>query len=435
LWREALSYFGEFRKSGHNLLGAALGIGFGSALNHYMMNLFGPPLIAEFGWERSQFALIGIMPLATMLVLPFQGRFTDRFGPRIAAGIGVVVLPLTFLAYSMMSGNIMQFFAIAFVQALFAMLVGTLTYTRVVVEKFDSARGMALSLSMIGAPAIGGVMATIVGATIDTEGWREGYQLLAMLSAIGGFVAIVLIGKSHITRGAPAPVQAGETPAEQSGTFRQDLAKIMRQPAFMLMMVGMFLCNFPQVLAGSQIKLVVMESGAPSQLATYIVSLYATGVVIGRLASGAALDKISAHYVAIFALGLPAVGFVALASPFDAPWVLGGAILLVGLAQGAEGDIGAYLTSRNFDLQQYSFVFAFVSSAMFIASATGSVVLSLTLDWTGSFNTFLMLCAGLTLLGALAFFLTGWTKPIHPEAHEPAITDKGPIPTLVGDEI
>ena len=122
-----------------------------------MTNLFGPPLIDEFGWEKAQFALIGIMPLATMLVLPLQGRFTDKYGARVAAGIGVVVLPLTFIAYSLMSGNIVEFFAIAFVQALVGMLVGTLAYTRVVVEKFDAARGMALSLSMIGAPAIGAV--------------------------------------------------------------------------------------------------------------------------------------------------------------------------------------------------------------------------------------------------------------------------------------
>ncbi len=417
------------------MLGAALGIGFGSALNHYMTNLFAPPLLAEFGWEKSHFALIGIMPLATMLVLPFQGRFTDYFGPRIAAGLGVIVLPLTFIAYSMMSGHIAQFFAISFVQALIGMLVGTMTYTRVVVEKFDSSRGMALSLSMIGAPAIGGALTPLVGATIDAEGWREGYRLLALLSSIGGVVALVLIGKSSATRRSSTERQSGIAPEPQHSTFKQDFAGIARNPAFLLMMAGMFFCNFPQVLVGSQIKLVVMESGAPSQLATYIVSLYASGVIVGRLASGVALDKISPHYVAIFALGLPAIGFVALASPYDDAWILGGAILLVGLAQGAEGDIGAYLTSRNFDLRQYSFVFAFISSAMFIASATGSVVLSTTLDLTGSFNMFLLLSATFTLAGAVAFFLTGWIRAPHPEVHEPAIAGKAPVPVVVGDEI
>ncbi len=406
--RETLSYWGEFKAHGHNLLGAALGIGFGAAMNHYMTNLFAPPLLAEFGWEKSQFALIGVMPLATMVVLPFQGRLTDRFGARFAAGIGVAVLPLTFLAFSMMNGNIGHFFAISFVQALVGMLVGTLCYTRVVVEKFNAARGMALSLAMTGAPVIGAVLTPVVGATIEAEGWRAGYRLLALISAIGGVSALVLIGRSRIVRVAPGEIDPDAPHLRPTGTFWQDLRVIARQPAFALMMVGMFFCNFPQVLVGSQLKLVVMESGAPSMLATWIVSLYATGVVIGRLVSGVALDRVPAHYVAIFALGLPAVGFLALASPYDAGWILVGAILLVGLAQGGEGDIASFLTSRSFDLRQYSFVFSFIASAMFIASAAGSITLSLTLGSYGSYDVFLAICAVLTLLGALAFFMTGF---------------------------
>lgn len=400
-----------------------------------MTNLFGPELIAEFGWSRADFALIGVMPLATMLVIPFQGRFTDRFGARVAASLGVVLLPVTFLALSMMSGNILHFFVITFVQALFAMLVGTLTYTRVLVEKFDAARGMALSLGMTVAPLAGAIMTPIMGSIIDSHGWRAGYQMMALLTGVGGFLALLLIGKtSSASRyGAAEAHQSGSPIKAQSAMA--DLKVLVRRPAFLLLVAGMLFCNFPQVLVSSQLKLVVMESGAPSSLATWIVSLYAAGVVVGRFTCGLALDKVAAHKVAIVALGLPALGFMALASPFDAPWILGGAILLVGLAQGAEGDIGAYLVSRNFDLGLYSFVFAFVSCAMFVASALGSVVLSMILEWTDRFDIFLAISSGFTLLGALAFFLTGRTRAAHSGAHEAAVAPAGPVRVLTGDEI
>jgi MFS family permease len=433
--RETLSYFGEFRAHWHNLLGAGLGIAFGAALNHYMTNLFGPALIAEFGWTKSHFALIGVMPLATMLVIPFQGRLTDRLGVRTAAAIGVALLPLTFLALSAMSGSIIHFFAIMFLQALIAMLCGTLTYTRVVVEKFDAARGMALSLGMTLAPLSGAIMTPIMGGIIDEHGWRAGYQAMALITGLGGAIALLLIGKT------PPAARYGTSEAIASGmagpprSALADLRILSRQPAFLLIVIGMFFCNFPQVLVGSQLKLLVLDSGAPVRLATWIVSLYATGVIIGRFACGLALDKVPAHRVAIVALGLPALGFMALASPLDAPWILGGAILLVGLAQGAEGDIGAYLISRNFDLGLYSFIFAFVSCSMFVASAVGSLVLSQTLAMTDRFDMFLTIAAALTLLGALAFFLTGWARPRHPEAHEPAIAPEGPVRVLTGDEI
>lgn len=433
--RETLSYFGEFKAHWHNLLGASLGIAFGAALNHYMTNLFGPAMMAEFGWTKAQFALIGVMPLATMLVIPFQGRLTDRLGVRTTASVGVALLPLTFLALSAMSGSINQFFAISFVQALIAMLVGTLTYTRVVVEKFDAARGMALSLGMTVAPLSGAIMTPIMGGIIDEHGWRTGYQVMALLTGAGGLIALLLIGKTPPAARYLTSEATGSAAAVSSRSALADLRMLSRQPAFLLIVVGMFFCNFPQVLVGSQLKLVVIDSGAPAALATWIVSLYATGVIIGRFGCGLALDRIAAHKVAIVALGLPAMGFIALASPFDAPWILGGAILMVGLAQGAEGDIAAYLISRNFDLGLYSFIFAFVSCAMFIASATGSVVLSETLAMTDRFDMFLTTAAVLTLLGAAAFFLTGWARPANPGAHEPAVAVAGPVRVLTGAEI
>lgn len=429
-----MSYFGEFRAHWPNLLGGCLGIAFGAALSHYMTNLFGPPLIEEFGWEKSQFALIGVMSLATMLFLPLWGRFTDHFGARTAAGLGYAILPLTFLAFSFMSGNIVEFFVITFVQHVFSVLTATLTFTRVIVEKFDSARGMALSLVMTGAPLSGAILVPIVGAVIDAEGWRTAYRLLAVICAVGGIAALLLVGKTKGARHKRREAPAGAAPAVERSMLK-DLRGLIRKPAFILIITGMFLCNFPQVIVSSQMKLVVMDSGASSQLATWIVSLYATGVVIGRFACGLALDKVPANVVSIFALGLPAVGFAMLASPFDAGWVLGGAILLVGLAQGAEGDIGAYMTSRNFDMEQYSFVFSFLTASMGLASAAGSIMLSLTLAASDSFNPFLIACAIATVLGALAFFLTGRLKPAHPEAHEPAVALEGPSPLIVGEEV
>ena len=150
-----------------------------------------------------------------------------------------------------------------------------------------------------------------------------------------------------------------------------------------------------------------MESGAPGKLATWLVSLYAVGVVVGRFLSGLALDKVSAQTVALAALGLPAIGFLILASPAEHAWLLAGAVLLIGLAQGAEGDIGAYLTSRTFDIANFSLVYSFLIAAMGLAGAVGSLALSMTLGATARFDMFLVISAALTLVGALCFFMTG----------------------------
>jgi MFS family permease len=165
-----LTYIGEFKVYWRTLASACLGLALGAALNHYMTNLFGPSLIQEFGWQKSQFALIGSLSLLTIPFVPLAGRFVDRFGARVAALVGFTVVPLTFLAYSLMSGSILQFFAITIVQHIFGILTTSLVFCRVVVERFDLARGMALSIAMSGAPLMGAIAVPLVGEVVDAEG-------------------------------------------------------------------------------------------------------------------------------------------------------------------------------------------------------------------------------------------------------------------------
>jgi MFS family permease len=412
-----MSYKIEFRSHWSNLLGASLGIAMGSALSHYTTNLFAPALIAEFGWSRSQFALIGTLALVSMISVPFAGRFTDRFGTRVAGTVGYVAITLSYVLYSMMRGSIAEFFAITVFQYIFGVLTATLVFCRVVVERFDKARGFALSLVMTGAPLAGAVLTPLIAAIIDAEGWRMGYRVMAVLSGLGGLVAILLATRTD--KGTSTPKQQ---PVRLTAT---DFKIILRNPALLLVIAGMFFCNFPQVIVNSQLNLLLMDNGAHSRLAAWIVSIYAGGVIAGRFVCGLALDRVSPQIVALLALGLPAAGFFAIASPFDMGWVLAGAVLLMGLAQGAEGDIGAYIISRQFSLAHYSFVYSLLIASMGAAMAIGSVTLSFTLRATGGFDTFLVIAAALTLIGALCFFATGRGRKPEGEPDQAALAADG----------
>lgn len=402
-----MTYFREFGTNWSVLLGATIGVALGSALNHYLTSLFAPALMAEFGWDRATFALVGTLGLASIFVVPFWGRFIDRHGVRLPAGIGYVVIPLTFFAFSLMSGNIYEFFAITVVQHLFGVLTTTLVFSRAIVERFHKARGMALSVLMTGPPLIGATVIPILSEIIEIEGWRAGYRVLALVSAMGGFAAIALVGSGKQAAAAPNRLAAKRL-------TRDELMELFRNPSFVLIIAGMFLVNVPSVIVSSQLNLLLLENGVTAGLVAWIVSLYATGVIIGRFASGLALDRLRPQIVALAALGLPAIGFAILASPIEQIWLIAAAVLLIGLAQGAEGDIGAYLTSRTFALAQYSFVYSFLIASMSLATAFGSIVLSLTLRDSDNFDLFLIISAAATIVGALCFFMV--RKAPAPEA-------------------
>lgn len=399
-------------------MGACLGLALGSALNIYTLSLFGPPLIEEFGWTKAQFALVSSLSLISLFFIPFVGRFVDRVGPRVAGIIGYIAVPSSFFAFSLMSGDITEFYAITLVKNVLGVLTTSLVFCRIVVERFDVARGLALSVAMTGPPLVGAIAAPIIGEVIDSEGWRAAYRLLSLVSFAGGMVAMVLIG---LRKAKPQEEPDAAPKRKPAPLTRQEFFALARQPAFPLLVAGMFLINFPQVIVSSQMKLVLYESGAASSFATWLLSLFAISVIVGRFVCGYALDRVQPHLVAVAALGMPAIGLFALASPFDASWLLIGAVALTGLAQGAEGDVGAMLTSRKFALHHYSFIYSFVMASMGAATAVGSLVLSFMLHRTDSYDGFLVLAGVVTLAGVACFHFIGrYGRSELPEPRVPA---------------
>lgn len=71
-----------------------------------------------------------------------------------------------------------------------------MVFCRVIVEQFDSARGMALSLVMIAPPLAGAIAAPTLVAVIDDHGWRAGYPTLA--AALGDFALAPWLGQPYL---------------------------------------------------------------------------------------------------------------------------------------------------------------------------------------------------------------------------------------------
>ncbi|PBN43276.1 MFS transporter [Sphingobium sp. D43FB] len=391
------AYWGEFRTHWRPLLAATVGLGFGIGLSAYTMSLFAPKLIAEFGWPRSQFALLGSMGLLMLIAQPITGRLTDRFGVRAVSTVGVLAGPSAYIAFAMQPGSIRAFFAIAVLQ----IVVGTLTtspvYTRIVAERFERARGLAFSIVMTGPPLVGAVLAPLLGRFIESEGWRNGYLLMGGITMAFGLIAVAMTPPHIGTR----PDE--DVPVESKAGY----GVIVRNPAFWVLIIGMILVNFPQGLVSAQMKLMLMDSGAQSQTATWLISIYAVGVMVGRFACGLSLDRMQPHHVAALTLSMPAIGMMLMASPFDATIVLALSVAMMGLAQGAEGDVAAYLVSRRFGLNVFSLVMGLVGASIAGGAALGAVTLSYTLGLWGSYAPFLVIGACVTLVGALLFLTLG----------------------------
>ncbi len=399
------AYLAELRTHWRVLLAAFVGMGFGLSLGAFTTALFGPPLIAEFGWTRSQFALSSAGSIVMLLVLPFAGRLTDRFGVRRVAIVGVVGIPLCEVALSQMGGSFVQFMALSTLKVALGALVSATIYSSLVADRFVAARGFGFAVIMTAPPLVGALVSPLLAEVIAEYGWRAGYLATGALTLTGGLAALGIV---------PAHVASK---AERSGSsMKSDFRLVARQPVFWLIVSGMFLCNLPSALGAAQMKLMALGMGASAEVAVTMISAYALGIICGRFACGLALDRMPARLVAAVMLALPALGFLGLWSNFDTGWFLIASMALVGVAQGAEGDVAAYLVSRYFDIRTYGFVMGMVASMLSAAAASGSLLLSALLRGNEDYHPFVLLAAIVTLVGAALFLGLGKRPPASFEA-------------------
>jgi MFS family permease len=389
------SYFGELRSHWRPLTAAIIGLSAGLMLTSYVVGIMGPHLIEEFGWSKSQFALIGALALGAVLVFPLVGRLTDLIGVRKTALIGAIASPLLFLALSRIQD--IQTYAILF--ALQASVLATTTppvYCRIIVQYIKRARGLALAIVASGPAATVAVGGPILNNFVAEHGWRAGYVGLAIFTAAMGLVALLLL--------PPERADKEEKPRKPK-TAKEDYAEIFHAPAFWILFVGMLLCNLPQAMMMTQLNLVLAENGVTGKGASIMISAFATGMLVGRLLSGVALDRFPAHLVTTAGMALSGFGLLILASGFDSPPVLMIAVLLFGLSLGAEGDVIAYLVVRNFGVRIYSTVHGILAATVAVAAVVGALLLSGMLKLFITFAPFLTLTGVLAILGSLLFLL------------------------------
>jgi len=163
------------------------------------------------------------------------------------------------------------------------------------------------------------------------------------------------------------------------------------------------LCSVPYALAASQLSVMLIEHGVSAAQAGFVVSVFASGVIVGRVISGIALDRFPTHWVAAVGMGLPSLGLCILATDTTALPLIIFAVATLGLSYGAEGDVVAYIAARYFDMSVFSTVLGLFMAGAGAAISLGAAILGLTLWLTESFTLYMVLSAVCVLLGSAGF--------------------------------
>lgn len=379
----------EFARGWRTVLMAALGVGLGvSGLLTYNAGLFARDLAGEIGLSRTAFgaAFFG-STLAMAAAMPLVGRLIDRFGPRLVAIIGALMLASGFLALS----QVRSVAAYALVMVLLGPLAAGSTpvpYTRAVSAAFDRARGLALGLTQVGIGIAAALVPPAIALVIARQGWQHGFVALAALAALGVVPALL---------GLPGrPPQGAKPTGEGYASVRGSRLYRMQYAAF---------CAMAFAFAGMLSHFVPMlrEAGMPVERAGALAGLIGGSVIVTRILVGWLADRIEPAWLGSASCLVCAggCGLLAVGGPAMAPV---GALAL-GAAMGAEADLIGILTARYFPIGAYSRAYAAQYGGFMVAAGLSPMWMGQLTDWSGGSYAPALIVAALLLLVPAALFM------------------------------
>ena len=160
------------------------------------------------------------------------------------------------------------------------------------------------------------------------------------------------------------------------------------------------------------------DDGMSPANAAAVQARFGVAIIVGRLGIGALVDYFFAPRVAALALCTTVAGIAALAvlGPAIAPL----AVLVIGLALGAEVDLIGYLTARYFGLRDYGRRYGFLYGAFTLGSRTSPLLIALVVEHAGGYAAASAVSAVCVATAALLLA----TAPRFPTAEVAALTNE-----------
>lgn len=398
------------------------GLGINLALGIlYAWSLFKGAIEKEFGWQGSQlndpYALCCLVFAFAMIL---AGRCQDKFGPRLTASIGGLLVGAGFLLCSTTQSYGIWLLGFGVLAAI-GIGFGYSSATPPALKWFPPAK-----TGMIAGMVVAGFGLAPVYLAPTSQYLLKEFQVQKSMLILGIAFTAIVCGLAQLLVNPPPGYVAGPKPAPGSAAkpvaAHATPAEILRQPTFWLLWVLYFIGSGAGLMVIGSIS--GMAKKSMGELAFVAVALMAIGNAGGRILAGTLSDKIGRRWTLCLVLALQAaMMFAAIpvtGSKDTLPVVIVLLAALIGANYGANLALFPSYTKDLWGLKSFGMNYG----VLFTAWGVGGLVLprlqqmlfeaSKTAEnAAGSYRSSFLVAAVLLLLGTALTFLI---KPPQPKA-------------------
>lgn len=352
--------------------------------------VFLTPMSADTGWSRGGIGLAMTINFLVMGVASFGwGAFSDRYGPRRALVIGVVLMTVG-LAWASRASTLLEF------QLVWGLVVGTaggsmmVPLMSTVTLWFERHRALAVSLVSSGVGVAPMTVSPVAAWLVQDMGWRSTQLLLA------GAIAIVLLPATLVVRRPPGFVPL--TAPSAGGAPRQTVRQALTSMPFIVMSLTFFACCATHAGPIFHTVSYAIGCGLSPMTAVTIYSVEGAAGLVGRLLFGALADAVGIKRMIVIGLLVQALaaGAYALVSQQGEFYAVA---FVFGLAYGGVMPLYSALARQYFEPQ----LMGTVLGGMVLFSGVGMALGPAVGGWIyDSFHAYTWMYAGSLMVGLMA---------------------------------
>jgi OFA family oxalate/formate antiporter-like MFS transporter len=368
----------------------------------YGWTLFVNPIADKYGWSRASIQVaFTIFVLTETWLVPIEGYFVDKFGPRPVVLVGGILCGLGWLMNSWASSLTMLYFAAAVSGVGAGAVYGTCVGNAL--KWFPDRRGLAAGLTAAGFGA--GSALTIVPISMMIK--SSGYESAFFTFGIGQGVIVFLVALC-LTR--PPAQKAGQVAKVQQSRREYKPSEVLKRPVFWVMYAMFVMVAAGGLMATAQLGPIAKDfriDGVPVSILGLTLPALTFALAIDRVLNGLTRpffgwvsDQIGRESTMLIAFAAESLGILCLYKFGSNPVAF---VILTGLVFFAWGEIYSLFPSTCADT--FGSKYAAANAGMlYTAKGTASLLVplsSILTTATGSWEAVFILASVMNAAAAL----------------------------------